>query len=239
MKSKIFLLVITLLLVMTSVFACQSDLPISPSEETTDTPATDTPQTEASTVLLETQATTDAETAEPSENTAEPSENTAELKKKVYATLDQINFELDMFLSTFPMANLDETLYETYFVPLGKEAVPYILQYVMESPYSALPENRSGSYPWEGEFYDSCYFVAAAYALIGRMSFFEAEWYGFHPWIQEDAPWIPRFYAAQLYEHLHEHIDTDPAEWGTYTPAEGALSRDETLPPVIYTDPKV
>jgi len=231
MKTKIFLLLMTLLLVMTSVLACQSDLPISPSEETVNTHAADT-QTEESTVPLETQVATDSETVK-------PSENTAELKKNVYATLDQINFELDVFLSTFPMANLDETLYETYFVPLGKEAVPYILQYVMESPYSALPENRSGSYPWEGEFYDSCYFVAAAYALIGRTSFFEAEWYGFYPWTQENAPWIPRYYAAQLYEHLHEHIDTDPAEWGTYTPAEGALSSDETLPPVIYTDPKV
>ena len=216
MKTKCILLILTLALVMTSALACQSEAVLSETTATQDISEPDTPHDET-TAFNETQSITEPETLS-------FSEEHRRLKVSVYNTLDKINFSVEYFLPSFPIAALDEDLYETYFIPLGKEAVPYILQYVMESSYSVAPENwNGGSFSWEQEFFDCCYFVAAAYALIDKPHFLIDNWYGYEPSNpQKHAPWIPRYYASQLYEHLPEHIDSDPAYWGTYTPAEGS-----------------
>lgn len=240
-KNCLFLLFLLGLLILSTTFSCQNKLPSTISEGTTIT------QRETISSTNETEVTTFFETqTNAKEETLSPADGAMALKAKVYAVLDTVNFDKTRFVhhSYFPRIGLDneaDLIYETYIQPLGIEAIPYILQYVLESPYSKLPEGWStlgGDWPWIQEFWDSCYFVASAYALLDIPH--SQDWYGYTDWYtEEEAFFTVRLFASQLYEHLPEHIDSDPAYWGTYTPAEGAPDPDETLPPVIYTDPKV
>ena len=181
---------------------------------------------------MEVQETFSPETIElltppPAEEITSPEEAT-QMKAKVYATLDKLHFYSDMHPVFYVPVYWDQDLYDTYFRPLGKEAVPYILQYVMESSYSKFPKDGIDHYyswAWEEDFWNMYYFVGAAYALIGMPEPSDG-WYGF-----PSSGYIEAHeYAAELYKHLHEHINTDPALWGSYTPAEDAINRLELLP---------
>ena len=164
-------------------------------------------------------------------------EEAAALKAKVYAVLDTLEYDPDdsyVLYSYFPPTYFDEDLYDVHFRTLGKEAIPYILQYVMESPYSMPPTDGlgigEGTWIWEEDLMNNCYFVSAAYTLLDMPYPYDG-WYGY-----VEGYYAPRIYAAELYKHLHEYIDTDPAFWGSYTPAEGSFYRNDPLP---LTDQKI